>query len=98
MPSVSIGSARLKGPAGNTTTVKRAFISQAFLHGPSNKLVFISQAKLVPPSTDKHVAISQVKLVGPNSPEPSVYIGTASGWVPIELAFGGVTLWEQIPT
>lgn len=93
---IEVSTVQLKGPLGSSTTDKRVLVSSANLTGPIDKRVIVNQVTLVAPPPDARTRVTQVQLVGPSSPLRPVYMGTTSGWVPVDvyLPVGGV--WQKI--
>lgn len=93
---IQVSTVQLKGPAGNVTVDKRILVSSVQVHGPIDKRTVVSQVTLVAPPPDKRTEVSQVQLVGPASPLRPVYIGTASGWIPVDWYVAGTSIWQKI--
>lgn len=96
MGSSRISTVQLKGPAGSVATDKRTILSRVNLSGTIDKRVIVNQVTLVAPPPDIRVEISRVQLVGVASPLRAVYIGTPSGWVPVDIYIPGSGVWQKI--
>lgn len=96
MPQVRVHKVALKGPAGSVSTDKRVKVFQVGLHGPQDKRVRVYAARLQAPPADARVKVYRARLVGPNSPMRPVYIGTAAGWVPVDIYLPVNGSWQKI--
>lgn len=93
---LEVSTVQLKGPAGSVTTDKRLVVTQANLHGSTDKRITVSQLTLVAPPPDKRIVVNLVQMVGPASTARAVYYGTASGWEAVDVYLPGPVVWQKI--